>query len=121
MKPTEAQKREFWEWCGVKQKEVPTSIMSDRVWETKLEYPPIDLNNLFKYAIKKFDGTYEGYQIEITGVSLCPSDVGWWCEVTYNWTEDGVFDHGRVDTDFKTHYEDPALALFWAIWEVIHD
>ena len=41
-KPTEAQIKEFWEWCGYN-------------WVTYAmgEVPSLDLNNLFKYAVPK--------------------------------------------------------------------
>ena len=108
--PTEAEIKEFWEWCGFKLKEVkfgmsgivPQWLLQDYAdWEL----PKIDLNNLFKYAVPKLsylflDGFWNG--------------------------NEGCFNYaatiGAPEGEYKKHeyYKDPALALFWAIWEVIH-
>lgn len=54
--PTEAEKREFWEWCGFVQEEVQErdyTMTHFRAPDGKIWYnclPPIDLNNLFEYA-----------------------------------------------------------------------
>ena len=50
MKPTKARVKKFWEKCGVKGKLGYIEDIGEK--EGKLVYvsPPIDLNNLFKYA-----------------------------------------------------------------------
>ena len=94
--PTEAQIREVWEWCGV----IPT--VCNRLPNVgRLDYPPIDLNNLFEYAVPKLKLMYlciwEGFEAHLA------------IHIT----------HERYKV-FVGKAETPALALFWAIWEVIH-
>lgn len=95
--PTEAQEKEFWGKLGVHSVEKGTPrgfdppIIIDK-------YPPIDLNNLFKYAVPKLD---------IERINLYPAtEDRWGC-----YFDDWYQDHNVAET--------PALALFWAIWEVI--
>ena len=88
MKPTDEQIKGFWELHGWKQD-------SCRNWVYPPQYknghfsmygiPPIDLNNLFQYAMPKLDQSY--YYKALSSIFL------------------------------KT--EDPALTLFWAIYEVM--
>ena len=96
MKPTEEQIKELWEWCG---------------WQLEANIdgfvlPPIDLNNLFRYAVPKFCSC----ELSI--------EEGIFAVVRVGDPHLGVASHlieikdGRVDTAF-------ALALFWAIYKVI--
>ena len=114
-KPTEAQIKEFWEWCGFKKKTMKDkdgdfhvlyepdgeqyNLWIGRFQGHELEvgklYPNIDPNNLFKYAIPK-----------ITDYLLRNGGKGCRCVI---WHEN----HRYIST-----HKDPALALFWAIWEV---
>lgn len=64
MKPTEAQRRRFWEWCGFT---LGKSKNKDSVfygWTTYIypdnpipvvNVPTLDLNNLWQYAVPKLD------------------------------------------------------------------
>ncbi len=96
--PTEAQIKEFWEWCGF---ECYSTALED-LWfrmpgDESYKLLPIDLNNLFKYAVPKLDG------FKLFAQAECP---------------DMVFAEARtVNRYFKAGDKDPALALFWAIWE----
>ena len=49
---TNEQIKEFWEWCGVNYEEVPVEYTGFPHIKTR---PPIDLNNLFKYAMPRID------------------------------------------------------------------
>ncbi len=111
--PTEAQVKEFWEWCGFKRLpegkkgwhyertvKVMNWLAPDQTeYFMSLPYlPRIDLNSLFKYAVPK---------------------VGKW--------ELGLLPNGKVYATVlgegqqilhKAYDNDPALALFWALKEV---
>lgn len=95
--PTKEQIKEFWEWCGFTRLEY-----LDRLWYQRLEVSlplalPIDLNNLFKYAVPKI----------------------WVCDIKL---EEGIFWCVKVAHpelgEGKANNEDFALALFWALWQV---
>ena len=60
--PTDAQKREFWEWCGFRYENHGYDRSVDGEWfDPSGKYfksgikslPPIDTNNLFKFAVPK--------------------------------------------------------------------
>jgi len=94
-KPTQEQVIEFWEWCGV--------TYTTDLYEHH-NYPPIDLNNLFKYALPK---------VEDPSISLYKPVLGgnyWVCFLGHKVS--------CGDLGSACGYT-PALALFWAIWEVI--
>lgn len=89
MKPTDEQVKEFWERC-----DVPTYVrLIDGKWVNIL---PIDLNNLFKYAVPR---------LEDWNMGKCENGDVW---VTVH--------NGRELFEVKD--KDPALALFWALREV---
>ena len=94
--PTEEEIKEFWEWCGI-----PTNIDTngDRFYLTEGKWTglPIDLNNLFKWAVPKV--IEEGLTIS----HYFDNPVTWSVEIGMSETKD----------------KDPALALFWAIYKVI--
>jgi len=106
---TNEQIKEFWEWCGFEYKipsdyglpccdwwQYPDGIQSSNS-------PPIDLNNLFKYAVPKLD---------YCDITKPETPKGWWVSsVRIEVNNRIVFGH-KID-------KDPALALFWAIWEVM--
>lgn len=107
MKPTEEQRIKFWEWCGFTTKpfapqyatpEEPDPVyVFDPEGNSVSNFPPIDLNNLFKYAVP--------FLIKKLGnISTL--------RLLLIWAFDVVFPR---DSELK----DPALALFWAIYEVI--
>jgi hypothetical protein len=111
MKPTEEQIKEFWEWCGFRLVEpVPyDEIQTKGFWEAPTSHeaswglPPIDLNNLFKWAVPKLS------EFDFDGMTWWESTTGWVCELALQHDTDWVEGQGN----------DPALALFWAIWKVI--
>jgi hypothetical protein len=111
--PTQEQIKEFWEWCGFKQVEnwkqkgfhyentikKPNWVAPD---EPLIEYgisylPRIDLNNLFKYAVPKLPAGSLLWYGNNKGYGVCIN-----------------YPHIEIDN------QNPALALFWVIWEVIH-
>jgi len=121
MKPTEEQIKEFWEWCGFKQLpkgkegfhfERGIKVMNwlspnpDRQeWFYSQHFlPRIDLNNLFKWAVPKLLGL--GLDIDIWN-GLADKETRW-----------GVGINSMIREVAKGYEGDPALALFWAIWEV---
>ncbi len=121
--PTQAQIKEFWEKCDCLEiKQFPTThpllgsgdvvYVDTYVWKPTgqrlghqmgaCEFPPIDLNNLFKYAMPELERM-------ITAVRDIPSEGQQAVlDLLFKWTR-----------DVGLRREDPALALFWAIWEVI--
>ena len=117
MKPTDEQIKEFWKRCGFEWKHAYhdfyelVSPLGERYDLTvpgfpgydKIEtYPPIDLNNLFGYAVPVVKDKLNNYP-EIPTLYPFLSFLDKWCEVV------------------ALKEEDPALALFWAIWEVNND
>ncbi len=91
MKPTEAQEKEFWERYGFKESKTKGIWWFPTGGASRDGLPPIDPNNLFKYAVQKLlDDGYEGLQ-----------------ELLEDWIS---------ELSFK--YEENALALFWALWQV---
>ena len=84
--PTQAQIKEFWEWCDMQK-----CFYYDMNGGGHRGFPPIDLNNLFKYAINQVPHNN-------------------WKFVLHTWIDNST---GNCEKD--------TLALFWAIWEVIHD
>jgi len=116
-KPTREQIRKFREWCGFKiekeavydggkLKHLPIIILPNGEWTNW--YPPIDLNNLFKYAVPKI-GNY----------NLClarePMTTNFGTHYAQVW---GRLSNASYGEAYGT---DLALALFWAIWEVIRN
>lgn len=93
MKPSEEQVKEFWELIGVEIQEIDGT--------KQYIYPHLDLNNLFKYAAPKL--RYFSMHHD--------RKLGFLVSV------DGGEDLGVAVSEDK----DPAFALFWAIWEMIHE
>lgn len=117
--PTEAQVKEFWEWYGFKYLESREydgihQHFDYRRWELNdkendLYYesatlPPIDLNNLFKYAVPKT--REKRFMLNLSSGMLVSNTT--------------VTLYKSKNETYQGFSEDPALALFWAIWEVIH-
>lgn len=105
--PTEAQIREFWKRCGLRCLE-PYWIDEDKdiafYGETKSELiASLDLNNLFKYAVPKLHAWTMGSCPDGDICAVAVIKVG------------GDYHRGEACS------ADPALALFWSIWEVIHE
>ena len=109
MEPNEEQTKRFWDKLGVRKYPNPewakmSSVKSvqqqQEVFDRRL--PKIDLHNLFKYAVPKIKGF----------VKLSKSDN----HIDYIAT---VEDY-ELNQEGKIANPDPAIALFWAIWEVLN-
>ena len=121
--PTEEEVKRLWEWCGLKEMECHTELMiggndSGVAWfypEATNSYiflsfnvPPIDLNNLFKWAVPKVNSLGWGVGLMPCGPITNPL----WYGDTFNiWKEV----HYR---ESNPKMDDPALALFWALDKV---
>ncbi len=115
MKPTDEQVKEFWEKLGVKGEYYVHDTFGEfggRV--TGMKYPPIDLNNLFKYAVPKLLG---GDRYLFITFDVTSNEAGLVaCEIsTLRFS-----DEGATRIKWEASDNDPALALFWAIWAVFH-
>jgi len=105
-KPTEAQIKEFWEWCGLVSREVTYQGKTWREWSNsdggfESRYtPPIDLNNLFKYAVPLAIEELRHYKRNTLSVRSARDRLfrKWLCGY-----QEGVLDE---------------YALFWTIWKV---
>jgi len=120
MKPTEEQIKKFWEHWGFYKEEYPEPDIKwlyrspDHTYISFRGYPPIDLNNLFKWAVPKLFTWSLG-----KGWELC-SDT----EIRATGkVEAHVQLIGFNNKEFigDASDEDPALALFWAIYKVIEE
>jgi len=114
MKPAEEEQKKFWEWCGLQYMETTPDwalkagygsdmgwIDSDGFWVDH-KTPPIDLNNLFKYAVPKY--------IELDSSGDSPNNIdNAYRRLFERWLK-------RLHWD---NWQNPALALFWAIYKVI--
>ena len=106
MQPTEEQVKKFWEWCGFRQNlyQDTSGILYDTPDNLHcIGLPPIDLNNLFKYAVPKLHRE----QGQVTIESRFTGDV-WEYHASFGCGSSGI-----------SKAETPELALFWAIWKVI--
>ena len=122
--PTKEQVKWLLERCGfryIKQEEIVKNvIMPYGHWIDPEGNPipdgimllPIDLNNLFKYAVPKLtQGTGHPYSITLVAQwGECSDDYG--VEIK----NPTLYGRKRLALKFDRN---PALALFWAIWEVI--
>jgi len=114
MKPTEEQIKRLWEWCGVKPEILTVRITpvvmakgktlegGSRIQEI---YPPIDLNNLFKWTREKLQ------ELELQSITFSWRRNGE-CEATL-WFYSGI----RINGLGRKEEE----ALFWVIWKVIKE
>ena len=114
-KPTEAQIKEFWEWCGfVEEYEAGTNAWWVKAPDSRgdVNYPPIDLNNLFKYAVPNW----------ITGIEFSWGDEAHTTTICKVWY--GIYaglgqNTQQLRQDFyEAEGNTEALALFWALWQV---
>jgi hypothetical protein len=115
IQPTPAEVEEFWERCDLYAEE-------RGAWSGKKFYswfapnklficddaPPIDLNNLFRYAVPKLFKDGQG------GIEFRYYPGGLQCVLT---TE---YETGFDITEAYSDEFDPAFALFWTIWSVFH-
>ncbi|KKN74763.1 hypothetical protein LCGC14_0388050 [marine sediment metagenome] len=116
MEPTQEQIKEFWEACGLHHYVSPKEKISyeDNHWiapdGTKYSgYPPIDLNNLFKYAVPKAIRDNGLFSIDAMWRDKGIEGTCWRTTVFFSFYSEGVTE-GEGNTF--------ALALFWALWEV---
>ena len=72
-------------------------------WGNDYEFPPIDLNNLFKYAVPKVKEYYK----ELSTPGYFVSAVVFF----ENWVDEWLIDSNK----------DPALTLFWACYKVMKE
>ncbi len=119
MKPTDEQIKEFWAWCGFKYGkglncntlEPITGWWFNKEYMSPKNLPPIDLNNLFKYAVPKLLG---GDRYLFITFDVTSNEAGLVaCEIS---TLKG---EKLTRVKWEASDNDPALALFWAIYEVI--
>jgi len=110
-KPTEEQIKEFWEWCGwhIRREASYSSFFGSNLITTyyvspdgvsEESFPPIDLNNLFKYA----------WEVAVTYLMghLTHDRISAIRYLFDKWLEQYIKDGLR---DFES-------ALFWALWEL---
>ncbi len=132
-KPTDEQVKEFWEKCGFKWVNKPTyfhgymmhgGVQKDGYWKYPKEagknshLPPIDLNNLFKYAVpkSKFDTLWiiNNLDSPVPSIDYCAGFSRGKVNDVVCWSKELPIEECLSPID-----KDPALALFWAIYEVI--
>jgi len=127
MKPNEEQIKEFWEWCEFKWRTYASAYagevimkVHDATWvhpdgETHFNLPPIDLSNLFKYAVPRLNEkgccvTLQAYgqkgHLAFVSESVFPQRGS-----------DGYDPYFKRIAEYED--EDPAIALFWAIYKVM--
>lgn len=116
MEPTDEQIKEFWEYWGFFKEESPDPDIKwlyrapDSMYISFKGYPPINLNNLFKWAVPKvFRLGYNHLECRID--SRRDGDGYMWIISKYD-------KQVSIRSDYLI---DPALALFWAIWKVIKE
>ena len=115
-KPTDAQVKEFWEWCGLKVIWVEGSFAIKEHWEIYNSYEEvvwdgykledsIDLNNLWEYAVPKALGILakRGYIPPIMKLFQL------WYDGLVSLTGD------------SSNVEQGALALFWVLDKIKED
>lgn len=128
-KLTQEQIKKFWEWCGFKFKPfapqyeepgeahlyfiyAPDGGLDELDEDPNTHLPFIDLNNLFKYAVELKIKELK-YRVEY---SIDYSYADWGKEPLHCWS----ILKGSHQLLGQADGKDPALALFWAIWEVIN-
>ena len=111
--PNEAQIKEFWEWCGRKNMIFVDGLCLHDDSNGHRTWLDLDLNNLFKYAVPKLLNNNHPIKGQIEA-SFWNGIGVWYCRISST-AESSSFNYveGVADT--------PALALFKAIWEVIHN
>ena len=112
MKPTKVQEQNFWEWCGLYQSEqqIHTGWWHYPDGSIQHGFPPIDLNNLFKYAVPKLAETKKRIEYSIDF-----SILDWGKEANHYF----AILQGSHQLLGTGEDKDPALALFWAIYKVM--
>ncbi len=122
--PTKEQIKEFWERYGFRlfNDDDHKIVRQYSAWwigkwclplgKGKYEYfkdglPPIDLNNLFKYAVPKLIDNYGGILLVLPQRDI----KSWECKILNTPRDEATFGYG----------EDPALALFRALYSVLKE
>ncbi len=100
-KPTQEQIEEFWGWCEVGKINYSGNDDPHLLSDFRQDFPPMDLDNILKYAVPKLEGCSVSLNIAPSG------DIFWNAKA-----------RSEGDSYYATTAGDPALALFWAIWEV---
>lgn len=118
---TKEQEQELWEWCGFTRLEPGKDgyhfVATGKEWnwmapgktrrfESVPFLPRIDLNSLFKWAVPKL-ANYSMYKGLEPGVPVFGQHIAKVWSLTHGYGE--------------AYSEDPADALFEAIYEVIHE
>ena len=111
--PTKTQIKTLWEWCGFKFIQPIESGAVDVIYPdgsmclspSILALPHLDLNNLFKYALPKL----QWFIVNIEHIEVS-------CEFYVTLTD---FYLAQPCKEYKSKHKDPAIALFWAIWQII--
>jgi hypothetical protein len=118
--PTQEEIKKFWEWCGFHNDGITGTHGADNgveyfkpFWyslteELYMELPPINLNKLFKYAVSKLERENRYHNIVFGFDRTCP-------EIK---TVQVIFGNNVIGAGES---KDPALALFWAIYEIIKE
>jgi hypothetical protein len=121
--PTQEEIKELWEWCGFVRVPchrdcVPHWHYPDGKVASLLDgLPPIDLNNLFKYAVPKLQD--EGNNVELYAYEHKGYMATVYRDCFSQRGSDGFDPFLEQISQVKN--DDPTLALFWAIWKVIHE
>ena len=105
--------KEFWEKCGFIHGSWQGWFEPKDLGEYCDDLPLINLDNLFKYAVSNVMGSNQNFiDIQVRRYIAPGYDdflISYTCEI---WSDNG---QGSIIKQANT----PALALFWAIWEVI--
>jgi len=108
MEPTQEQIKEFWERYGYTGKLAGIEDIGEREGKLVYVYPPIDLNNLFKYAVPKLEA--QKFRMMITYNNIKRPNKEYMYRVS--------FCKFKTNSWGKAYDKDPALALFWALKEI---
>lgn len=117
--PTQEQIKEFWEWCEFSLVNPQSQI--SYYWtpdgKTNRELPPIDLNNLFKYAVPLIS---DQDKPEVHFITHWRSKNELTCRL-WRHSKANVTQvvEGSVEFESKPTEKDYALALFWALEEAM--
>ncbi len=107
--PTEEQVKEFWKWCGFEYRHEEIidastyKIFTTSLWKDGLEVtegePKLDLNSLFRYAVPK---------LRFCSLQSTNTEPKYYAQASIQFADN----HAQTNND-------PALALFWAIYSII--
>lgn len=117
-KPTKEHQKKFWEWCGFTDVQIGQLTGTMQGWFNGelVHIPNIDSLEfmwfLFKYAVPKVMKVIGEDGMIFFHHPLDHPEV-WYVDLL-------DADGNSIDLNGNVHYSaDPALALFWAIWEII--